>query len=127
MEEVRNKAMVFKVSAKADHFKNRAMPIPVVGITYDAELVHHYCPSLVDDQDHLSIMLDEDDQDGQSEESESGDEASSPNVTQTKKQRTAENNQALEVAETKRNLIDQFSSTKDVKKSKPVVVKLEKN
>ncbi|XP_019199143.1 PREDICTED: uncharacterized protein LOC109192892 [Ipomoea nil] len=127
MEEVRNKAMVFKISAKSDHFKNRAIAIPVVGIAYDEDLIDHYCPCLSDDQDQLSRMLNEEDPDAESDESESGDEASSPNPIQAKKQKVDEQDEPLEAVSSKRNLLDQFSSRRDVKKAKAVLVKHEKN
>ncbi|XP_019166683.1 PREDICTED: uncharacterized protein LOC109162436 [Ipomoea nil] len=127
MEEVRNKAMVFKISAKSDHFKNRAIAIPVVGIAYDEDLIDHYCPCLSDDQDQLSRMLNEEDPDAESDESESGDEASSPNPIQAKKQKVDEQDEPLEAVSSKRNLLDQFSSSRDVKKAKAVLVKQEKN
>ncbi|XP_019161024.1 PREDICTED: uncharacterized protein LOC109157627 [Ipomoea nil] len=126
MEEVRNKAMVFKISAKNDHFKNKAIVIPVVAIAHDSDLVDHYCPCLSNDQDQLSRMLNEDDQDAESDESESGDEASSPNPTQAKKQKLDEQEEPLEPVSSKRNLLDQFSSSRDAKKTKTVLVKQEK-
>ncbi|XP_019189859.1 PREDICTED: uncharacterized protein LOC109184317 [Ipomoea nil] len=127
MEGVRNKAMVFKISAKNNHFKNKAIAIPVVAIAHDSDLVDHYCPCLSDDQNQLSRMLNEDDQDAESDESESGDEASSPNPTQAKKQKLDEQEEPLEPVSSKRNLLDQFSSSRDAKKTKTVLVKQEKS
>ncbi|XP_019186007.1 PREDICTED: uncharacterized protein LOC109180751 [Ipomoea nil] len=127
MEEVRNKAMVFKISAKNDHFKNKAIAIPVVAIAHDSDLVDHHCPCLSDDQDQLSRMLNEDDQDAESDESESGNEASSPNPIQAKKQKLDEQEEPLEPVSSKRNLLDQFSSSRDAKKTKVVLVKQEKS
>ncbi|XP_019193031.1 PREDICTED: uncharacterized protein LOC109187303 [Ipomoea nil] len=127
MEEVRNKAMVFKISVKNDHFKNRAIAIPVVAIAHDSDLVDHYCPCLSDDQDQLSRMLNEDDQDAGSDESESGDEASSPNPTLGKKKKLEEQGELLESVSSKRNLLDQFSSSRDAKKTKNAFVKQEKS
>nr|GMC89374.1 putative transposase [Ipomoea batatas] len=127
LESLRNKAMVFKVSIKDEHLKNPAKPIPVLKITNDQELVSVYCPSLTDDHDELSKMIGEELQDEESDDSESGDEASSPAVQQSLKAIREDSSEKVEPGATKRCLLDQFSSSQDVKRSKAFIIKQEKN
>nr|GMD26427.1 putative transposase [Ipomoea batatas] len=127
LESLRNKAMVFKVSIKDEHLKNPAKPIPVLKITNDQELVSVYCPSLTDDHDELSKMIGEELQDEESDDSESGDEASSPAVQQSLKAIREDSSEKVEPGAIKRCLLDQFSSSQDVKRSKAFIIKQEKN
>ncbi|XP_031104467.1 uncharacterized protein LOC116007947 [Ipomoea triloba] len=79
-EQLRNKSMVFRINLKNEHIRNPAKPISVLSVIHNEELEAQYCPSMVDDHDELSRIVEEDADDLESYESESGDEAISPSV-----------------------------------------------
>nr|GMD01135.1 putative transposase [Ipomoea batatas] len=126
-EQLRNKSMVFRINLKSEHIRNPAKPIPVLSVIRNEELEAQYCPSMLDDQDELSRMIEEDADDEESEESESGDEAISPIVQANLKLKGVANDQAeVDTGAIKRCLLDQFSSSQNLKKCKALVIKEEK-
>ncbi|XP_031106231.1 uncharacterized protein LOC116010874 [Ipomoea triloba] len=58
-DQLRNKSMVFRLNLKNDHIRNPAKPISVLNVMHDEELEAQYCPSMVDDHDELSRMVEE--------------------------------------------------------------------
>nr|GMC86486.1 putative transposase [Ipomoea batatas] len=127
-EQLRNKCMVFRINLKNEHIRNPAKPISVLSVIHNEELEAQYCPSMVDDHDELSRMVEEDTNDLESDESESGDEAISPSVQANLKLKGVDKAQdEVDTCAIKRCLLDQFSSSQNLKKSRPVVIKQEKN
>ncbi|XP_031127701.1 uncharacterized protein LOC116029799 [Ipomoea triloba] len=127
-EQLRNKSMVFRINLKNEHIRNPAKPISVLSVIHNEELQAQYCPSMVDDHDELSRMVEEDADDLESDESESGDEAISPSVQANLKLKGVANDQdEVNTGVIKRCLLDQFSSSQNLKKSRPLVIKQEKN
>nr|GMC80052.1 putative transposase [Ipomoea batatas] len=59
-EQLRNKSMVFRINLKNEHIRNPAKPISVLSVSHNEELEAQYCPSMLDDQDELSRMIEED-------------------------------------------------------------------
>nr|GME09619.1 putative transposase [Ipomoea batatas] len=126
-EQLRNKSMVFRINLKNEHIRNLAKPISVLSVSRNEELEAQYCPSMLDDQDELSRMIEEDADDLESEESESGDEAISPIVQANLKLKGVANDQdEVDTGAIKRCLLDQFSSSQNLKKCRPLVIKEEK-
>nr|GME05542.1 replication protein A 70 kDa DNA-binding subunit A-like [Ipomoea batatas] len=126
-EQLRNKSMVFRINLKNEHIRNPAKPISVLSVSHNEELEAQYCPSMLDDQDKLSRMIEEDADDLESEESESGDEAISPIVQANLKLKGVANDQdEVDTGAIKRCLLDQFSSSQNLKKCRPLVIKEEK-
>nr|GME09558.1 replication protein A 70 kDa DNA-binding subunit B-like [Ipomoea batatas] len=116
-EQLRNKSMVFRINLKNEHIRNPAKPISVLSVSRNEELEAQYCPSMLDDQDELSRMIEEDADDLESEESESGDEAISPIVQANLKLKGVANDQdEVDTGAIKRCLLDQFSSSQNLKK-----------
>nr|GMC71799.1 putative transposase [Ipomoea batatas] len=116
-DQLRNKSMVFRLNLKNDHIRNPAKPISVLNVMHDEELEVQYCPSMVDDHDELSRM-----------ESESSDEAKSSSMQPDLKLKGMDKPQdEVDTGAIKRCLLDQFSSSQNLKKSRPVVIKQEKN
>nr|GMC84514.1 putative transposase [Ipomoea batatas] len=127
-EQLRNKSMVFRINLKNEHIRNPAKPISVLSVIHNEKLEAQYCPSMVDDHDELSRIVEEDTDDLESDESESGDEAISPSVQANLKLKGVDKAQdEVDTCVIKRCLLDQFSSSQNLKKSRPVVIKQEKN
>ncbi|XP_031095169.1 uncharacterized protein LOC115999461 [Ipomoea triloba] len=125
-DQLRNKSMVFRINLKNE--LNPAKPISVLSVMQDEELEAQYCPSMVDDHDELSRMVEEEADDLESDESESGDEAISPSMQPDLKLKGVDKPQdEVDTGAIKRRLLDQFSSSQNLKKSRPVVIKQEKN
>nr|GMC63041.1 replication factor A protein 1-like isoform X2 [Ipomoea batatas] len=113
---------------KNEHIRNPAKPISVLSVIHNEELEAQYCPSMVDDHDELSRMVEEDADDLESDESESGDEAISPSVQANLKLKgVASDQDEVDTGAIKRCLLDQFSSSQNLKKSRPLLIKQEKN
>nr|GME10394.1 putative transposase [Ipomoea batatas] len=126
-EQLRNKSMVFRINLKNEHIRNLAKPISVLSVSHNEELEAQYCPSMLDDQDELSRMIEEDADDLESDDSESGDEAISPIVQANLKLKGVANDQdEVDTCAIKRCLLDQFSSSQNLKKCRPLVIKEEK-
>nr|GMD76509.1 putative transposase [Ipomoea batatas] len=126
--QLRNKYMVFRINLKNEHIRNPAKPISVLSVIHNEELEAQYCPSMVDDHDELYRMVEEDANDLESDESESGDEGISPLVQANLKLKDVANVQdEVDTGAIKRCLLDQFSSSQNLKKSRPLVIKQEKN
>nr|GMD66172.1 putative transposase [Ipomoea batatas] len=116
-EQLRNKSMVFRINLKNEHIRNPAKPLSVLSVIHNEELEAQYYPSMVDDHDELSRM-----------ESESGDEAISPSVQADLKLKGVDKAQdEVDTGAIKRCLLDQFSSSQNLKKFRPVLIKQEKN
>nr|GMC57876.1 replication protein A 70 kDa DNA-binding subunit B-like [Ipomoea batatas] len=127
-EQLRNKSMVFRINLKNEHIRNPAKPISVLSVIHNEELEAQYCPSMVDDHDELSRMVEEDADDLESDESESGDEAISQSVQANLKLKGVANDQdEVDTGAIKICLLDQFSSSQNLKKSRPLLIKQEKN
>nr|GMD42342.1 putative transposase [Ipomoea batatas] len=104
-DQLRNKSMVFKLNLKHEHIRNPAKPIPVLNVMHDEELEAQYCPSM---------------------ESESGDEAISPSMQHDLRLKGMDKPQdEVGTGAIKRCLLDQFSSSQNLKKSKPVLTDAE--
>nr|GMD16109.1 replication protein A 70 kDa DNA-binding subunit A-like [Ipomoea batatas] len=116
-----------RINLKNEHIRNPAKPISVLSVSHNEELEAQYCPSMLDDQDELSRMIEEYADDLESEESESGDEAISPIVQANLKLKGVANDQdEVDTGAIKRCLLDQFSSSQNLKKCRPLVIKEEK-
>nr|GLL21136.1 uncharacterized protein LOC109184317 [Ipomoea trifida] len=127
-QQLRNKSMVFRINLKNEHIRNPAKPISVLSVIHNEELESQYCASMVDDHDELSKMVEEDADDLESYESESDDEAISPLVQAGLKLKGVDKAQdEVHTGAIKRCLLDQFSSSQNLKKSRPFVIKQEKN
>nr|GMD34346.1 uncharacterized protein LOC109162436 [Ipomoea batatas] len=127
-DQLRNKSMVFRINLKNEHIRNPAKPISVLSVMHDEELEGQYCPSMVDDHDELSRMVEEEADDLESDENESGDEAISPSMQPDLKLKGVDKAQdEVDTGAIKRCLLDQFSSSQNLKKSRPVVIKQKKN
>nr|GLL16796.1 uncharacterized protein LOC109162436 [Ipomoea trifida] len=121
--QLRNKSMVFKLNLKHDRIRNPAKPIPVLSVMHDEELEAQYCPSIVDDHDELSKMIEEEGDDLEYD-SESGDEAISHAMQHDLKLKGVDKPQdEVDTCAIKRCLLDQFSSSQNLKKSKPIMIK----
>nr|GMD76272.1 replication protein A 70 kDa DNA-binding subunit B-like [Ipomoea batatas] len=95
-EQLRNKSMVFRINLKNEHIRNPAKPISVLSVS-------------------------------RNEESESGDEAISPIVQANLKLKGVANDQdEVDTGAIKRCLLDQFPSSQNLKKCRPLVIKEEK-
>nr|GMD95325.1 putative transposase [Ipomoea batatas] len=120
-EQLRNKSMVFRINLKNEHIRNPAKPISVLSVIHNEELEAQYCPSMVDDHDELSRMVEEDADDLESD-------AISPSVQADLKLKGVDKAQdEVDTGAIKRCLLDQFSSSQNLKKSRLVVIKQEKN
>nr|GME14025.1 putative transposase [Ipomoea batatas] len=127
-DQLRNKSMVFRINLKNEHIRNPAKPISVLSVMHDEELEGQYCPSMVDDHDELSRMVEEEADDLESDENELGDEAISPSMQPNLKLKGVDKAQdEVDTGAIKRCLLDQFSSSQNLKKSRPVVIKQKKN
>ncbi|XP_031108610.1 uncharacterized protein LOC116013091 [Ipomoea triloba] len=69
-DQLRNKCMVFRINLKNEHIRNPTKPISVLSVMHDEKLEAQYCPSMVDDHDELSRMVEEEADDLESDESE---------------------------------------------------------
>nr|GMD98075.1 replication factor A protein 1-like isoform X2 [Ipomoea batatas] len=105
-------------------FVTHARLIGQNGMNWKLNTVH----AMVDDHDELSRMVEEDADDQEFDERESGDEAISPSVQADLKLKGVDKAQdEVDTGAIKRCLLDQFSSSQNLKKSRPVVIKQEKN
>nr|GMD43935.1 replication factor A protein 1-like [Ipomoea batatas] len=121
--ELKGRTMLFKISAKKEHYVRRNIPFPVVKIKTDQLLLQQLCPDL--------LALDENDfnSDGQISEGDDkflegfeSDEGESPIALLPPTSST----DCTTDGPVKRCLLDSFSSTKGGKKVKQSHVKLEK-
>nr|GMD09255.1 replication factor A protein 1-like [Ipomoea batatas] len=127
LESLIGRSMIFKLSLKRDQMRGPTSAYNVMRVITDQALVDEYCSRLNDTQekDLISRMIEEDDDDSfdSDEEGSKGDEVNSPvNATQEKgKETDSENSDTI-----KRCLLDQFSTSTKLKKSRMVTVKTEK-
>nr|GLL31379.1 uncharacterized protein LOC109157737 [Ipomoea trifida] len=127
LESLIGMSMIFKLSLKRDQMRGPTSAYNVMRVIRDQALVDEYCSRLNDTQekDLISIMIEEDDDDSfdSDEEGSKGDEVnSSVNTTQEKgKETDSDNSDTI-----KRCLMDQFSTSTKLKKSRMVTVKTEK-
>nr|GME13606.1 replication factor A protein 1-like [Ipomoea batatas] len=127
LESLIGRSMIFKLSLKRDQMRGPTSAYNVMRVITDQALVDEYCSRLNDTQekDLISRMIEEDDDDSfdSDEEGSKGDEVNSPvNATQEKgKETDSDNSDTI-----KRCLLDQFSTSTKLKKSRMVTVKTEK-
>nr|GMD89781.1 replication factor A protein 1-like [Ipomoea batatas] len=127
LESLIGRSMIFKLSLKRDQMRGPTSAYNVMRVIMDQALVDEYCSRLNDTQekDLISRMIEEDDDDSfdSDEEGSKGDEVNSPvNATQEKgKETDSENSDTI-----KRCLLDQFSTSTKLKKSRMINVKTEK-
>ncbi|XP_019153467.1 PREDICTED: uncharacterized protein LOC109149929 [Ipomoea nil] len=119
--------LLFRIAVRKEQFQNYLNAFPVMRIITDEKIVEKHAAELIQVRDRdlsskLKLELTDEDL-WDLEENDQANEAESP--LQVVAQRlSAENN--IENGTVKRSLIDEFSSTQSSKKSKEVVVKIEK-
>nr|GMD95042.1 replication factor A protein 1-like [Ipomoea batatas] len=125
LETMIGKAMVFKINIKKENKHIYGSAFTVMRVLRDAGIVTAYCSSLAPDQerDLISKMIEECLDDDSDMEASQGDEVNSPN-TACKEIQNEGDNQFSPL--TKRCLLDQFSSTHNLKKGKLDSIKKEK-
>ncbi|XP_031106179.1 uncharacterized protein LOC116010813 [Ipomoea triloba] len=125
LETMIGKAMVFKVNIKKENKHIYGSAFTVMRVLRDDSIVTAYCSSLAPDQerDLISKMIEECSDDDSDMEASQGDEVNSPNTACKEIQQEGDNQFS---PLTKRCLLDQFSSTHNLKKGKLDSIKKEK-
>nr|GMC63307.1 uncharacterized protein LOC109164573 [Ipomoea batatas] len=125
LESLIGKAMVFKVNIKKDYKQNYGSAFGVTKILNDENIVAAYCSSFGVDQekDLISKMLEDYGNEYSEDDESGGDEVNSPNnIIKPRQQEVEQEMSPL----SKRSLLDQFSSTQQMKKGRLEVIKKEK-
>nr|GMC99198.1 replication factor A protein 1-like [Ipomoea batatas] len=125
LESLIGKAMVFKVNIKKDYKQNYGSAFGVMKILNDENIVAAYCSSFGVDQekDLISKMLEDYGNEYSEDDESGGDEVNSPNnIIKPRQQEVEQEMSPL----SKRSLLDQFSSTQQMKKGRLEVIKKEK-
>ncbi|XP_031131934.1 uncharacterized protein LOC116033321 [Ipomoea triloba] len=118
--------MIFKISLKMEKRRGPTSAFNVMQVLRDEELVSTYCTSFNDqpEKDLMSMMIEEDDDDEESDlEASREDEVNSPGNARQMKNNFTESEDCDTV---KRCLMDQYSSSNKLKKSKLASIKQEK-
>nr|GMD97888.1 replication protein A 70 kDa DNA-binding subunit-like [Ipomoea batatas] len=125
LETMIGKAMVFKINIKKENKHIYGSAFTVMRVLRDDGIVTAYCSSLAPDQerDLISKMIEECSDDDSDMEASQGDEVNSPNTACKEIQHEGDNQFS---PLTKRCLLDQFSSTHNLKKGKLDSIKKEK-
>nr|GLL27675.1 uncharacterized protein LOC109189832 [Ipomoea trifida] len=125
LESLIGKAMVFKVNIKKDYKQNYGSAFGVMKILNDENIVAAYCSSFGVDQekDLISKMLEDYGNEYSEDDESGGDEVNSPNNIIKPRQQEVEHEMS---PLSKRSLLDQFSSTQQMKKGRLEVIKKEK-
>nr|GMD89959.1 putative transposase [Ipomoea batatas] len=124
LESLIGKAMVFKVNIKKDYKQNYGSAFGVMKILNDENIVAAYCSSFGVDQekDLISKMLEDYGNEYSEDDESGGDEVNSPNnIIKPRQQEVEQEMSPL----SKRSLLDQFSSTQQMKKGRVEVINKE--
>nr|GMC95929.1 putative transposase [Ipomoea batatas] len=126
LESIIGMKMVFKIAIRNDNKYNQPASFNVMGVINDEHVVSTYCTALdaYEEKDLLSKMIEEDGDSDLDLDASEGDEVNSPNngVKQVPNETTLDDYSSI----TKRSLLDQFSSTQNLKKGRVSCMKKEK-